>query len=78
VDYAFVNQVLISRVLKVLDSKKQRSVRYVEVQVHPELSSLRKRDAYFDDRAVPKAVRTAVRTATHLLKSYKKVREEHQ
>jgi len=73
-----VNPVLISRVLQVLDSKKQRSVRYVEAQVHPKLSSLRKRDACFDNRAVPSAVRTAVRTVTHLLESYKKVREEHQ
>ena len=61
-----------------IDIIKLRSVRYVEVQVHPELSSLSKRDARFEDRAVPSAVRTTVRTVARLLESFKKVREEHQ
>ena len=62
----------------VLVNIKQKTVRYIEVQVQLEISSLRKRDARFEDRAVPSAVRTVVRTASHLLKSYKKVREKHQ
>ena len=48
------------------------------MQVTPELSSLSKHNARFEDRAVLSVVRTTVRTVTHLLESFKKVREEYQ
>ena len=72
-----VNPVLICGFPQVLDIIKLKSVRYVEMQVYPELNSLSKCYARFEDRAVPSAVRTTVRTVTHFLKSFKKVREEH-
>ena len=53
VDFPPVNPVLICGFPQVLDIIKLKSVRYVEMQVHPELNSLSKRYARFEDRAVP-------------------------
>ena len=76
--FAPVNPVLICGFPQVLNIIKLRSVRNVEIQVHLELSSLSKHNARFEDRAVLSVVRTTVRTVTHLLESFKEVREEHQ